>query len=701
MNWKRAATPSRSEEAKSVNTLPGLEALRQIASNWCVLLCAGLLAVGCRSSTAGSANRTRELRAMEEDRVIARRTGQVVAFRFRIKGRDAYAKASLPGEGGATQTVLEFDGKSKTTFSAASSGSRVPVLGVQVWQRLTREVSSALAPASSRECTLVTAADQELVICRDASGTAGFFPLTQRPAGAKITSRLTAAALVSRMGTALQEIHGSGPTVLLTGTEPPLMLLDPEQSRLTFIDAPEEDILELPLLGPSPDITVRGMLSLGLRSGVVHTLKNPVTTLVQGGANLLSMADAAAYSVVAGLPKEPPPPVVVRPFMDAEEWDKRLDRITGTRTVSATVRLCIGGDQFFPDFIQAVQDARESIDILFYIWDTDDYAIQMADLLREKSKQVRVRVMVDEAACFQSALISPASPQRPDHHPPSSIVEYLRRDSKIDVRPMAMSALTSNHAKMVIIDGKRAWLGGMNIGREYRVDWHDMMAEVQGPLIGWMQSNFAATWAHQGWGGDLAALFSNRRTSRSAAEKIPVPHGAFPVRPLRNSAVHADLRQSQISALRRAQQSVWLENAYITDVRYIRELILARHRGVDVRVIMPQDNDSPLLKASNLALIKLLRRHGVRVFLLPGMSHVKAAIYDGWATIGSANYDRLSLRVNTEFNIAYSHPPAVEALRRDLFLKDMARAKELTTVPFGSLVRRIRDTLLRIMAGQL
>ena len=268
---------------------------------------------------------------------------------------------------------------------------------------------------------------------------------------------------------------------------------------------------------------------------------------------------------------------------------------------------------------------------------------------------------------------------------------------------MAMSAFTANHTKMVIIDGQRAWLGGMNIGREYRVDWHDMMAEVSGPLIGWMQREFDTTWAHHGWGGDLAALVSEALSGRrSRTVESPAAPGAMLVRPLRNSGVHRELLQSQIEALRRAQHRVYLENAYITDVRFIRELILARHRGVDVRVIMPEENDVALLQASNRALVDLFLRHGIRVYLLPGMSHAKAAIYDGWATLGSSNYDRLSLRVNTELNIAFSHPPAVEELRRGLFLKDMGRSREITAPshPSPSPVRRLREGLLRLWAGQ-
>jgi len=190
------------------------------------------------------------------------------------------------------------------------------------------------------------------------------------------------------------------------------------------------------------------------------------------------------------------------------------------------------------------------------------------------------------------------------------------------------------------------------------------------------------------------------RTSREASAKTPVPAGAIPVRPLRGSALHSDLKDAQFAAVRHARHSIWLENAYISDSRFIHALIKARRRGVDVRVIAPEKNDSPIMRANNKALIPQLLRHGIRVWLLPEMSHVKAAIYDGWACIGSANFDRFSFRVNHEFNIGYSDPATVAILRRDLFLKDMARATEAKIPPPGSFASQITDNLRQLLGGQ-
>jgi len=113
----------------------------------------------------------------------------------------------------------------------------------------------------------------------------------------------------------------------------------------------------------------------------------------------------------------------------------------------------------------------------------------------------------------------------------------------------------------------------------------------------------------------------------------------------------------------------------------LSELIRARQRGVDVRVVLPSRGDSGFMNSTNLVTSQLLLRSGVRVYAYPGMTHVKAAIYDGWAVVGSANFDKLSLRVNGETCIATSDPVFVGTLRRELFERDFARSSEILVPP--------------------
>ena len=152
----------------------------------------------------------------------------------------------------------------------------------------------------------------------------------------------------------------------------------------------------------------------------------------------------------------------------------------------------------------------------------------------------------------------------------------------------------------------------------------------------------------------------------------------YPVRVLFTRPGEPQILRAQIAAMRSARRRIYIQNAYLTSDTVVHELVKARRRGVDVRVIMPTASDSGLISRSNVLAANALQRHGVRVYIYPGMSHVKAAVYDGWACFGSANFDYLSLRVNKELNLATSHPPAVDALVDQLFEVDFARSLELS-----------------------
>ena len=95
-----------------------------------------------------------------------------------------------------------------------------------------------------------------------------------------------------------------------------------------------------------------------------------------------------------------------------------------------------------------------------------------------------------------------------------------------------------------------------------------------------------------------------------------------------------------------------------------------------------------------LVAINQMLEHGIRVYRYPGMSHVKAAIYDGWLCVGSANFDRLSLEVNRELNLATSDPGARDALMRRVFLPDLAVSEEVLEPVDVTLGDRIAEIIV-------
>ena len=232
----------------------------------------------------------------------------------------------------------------------------------------------------------------------------------------------------------------------------------------------------------------------------------------------------------------------------------------------------------------------------------------------------------------------------------------------------------------------------MNIGREYRYIWHDLMMELRGPVVNELNNEFNKAWAHAGILGDAGYALQRLKPNPDSAEEL-----GHSLRVLHTRPSSPEIFNAQRGAIRNARKYIFVQNAYLTDDAMLYELAKARRRGVDVRVILPLvGNHGPVNKSNALAANAMLE-HGIRVFVYPGMSHVKAAVIDDWACLGSANWDKLSFRTNKELNIATSHPEYVENLLRQVFRPDFEQSVELTE-PFPE---RWSDHLAEVISDYL
>lgn len=272
------------------------------------------------------------------------------------------------------------------------------------------------------------------------------------------------------------------------------------------------------------------------------------------------------------------------------------------------------------------------------------------------------------------------------------MVAYLQKDSHIQVRVHPNVWLKADHTKTLIIDNRICFTGGMNIGREYRYDWHDLMMEIRGQMVGEMIKEFHIAWAHAGTLGDLAYAME------MISLKIPSVEGqGYPMRALYTRINDQQIFRAQLVAIRQAQKYIYIHNSYFSDNAILYELINARRRGVDVRVILPVDGNHEIMNASNTMTANIMFKNGIGVYFYPGMSHIKAAIYDGWLCTGSANFDKLSFRDNLELNLATSHPQTVDALLERLFFPDFQKSMEMTEpIEYG-----LKERIAEFLAEQL
>jgi cardiolipin synthase len=232
----------------------------------------------------------------------------------------------------------------------------------------------------------------------------------------------------------------------------------------------------------------------------------------------------------------------------------------------------------------------------------------------------------------------------------------------------------------------------MNIGREYRYDWHDLMVELEGPVVDVLRDEFERSWKRGGLLGDVRAGLHKPIT------QVNLPNSNdIPIRVLYTKPGDSQILRTQLKAIGRAQQRIYIENAYFTSDAIIYELAKARRRGVDVNVIIPYQGDSDVINRSNILAANTMLANGIRVYIYPGTSHMKGAVYDGWLCLGSANFDDLSLRVNRELNIATSDPDAVQGFIDEVLQPDIDMSVELTE-PFP---KNWSDYLMELLADHL
>ena len=379
--------------------------------------------------------------------------------------------------------------------------------------------------------------------------------------------------------------------------------------------------------------------------------------------------------------------------MDIDEWEQQLDRITGRPASKGTIEYLIDGEEYFTRLIDAFTSAQKSILIRTYIFDNDDVAESIGRLLRRRAEEgVEVKILLDGLGTIVATGAADESMPE-DYVAPDSVRRFLEEGSNIDVRQGKNPWLVSgDHVKTTIIDNETVFTGGMNIGREYRYVWHDMMMEAHGPVVDIIHQEFRDAWSHAGPLGDVGYFFHKMSPNHNYAQDT-----GYPIRALFTKPGNAEIFRAQLAAIRNAKQHIYIQNAYFTDDAMLYELAKARRRGVDVRVIMPLVGNHGPVNRSNVLAVNAMLENGIRVYLYPGMSHIKAAIFDGWACLGSANWDKLSFRTNKELNLATSHAPAVNELLDRVFKADIEKSVEILE-PFPE---RWTDQLVEVVADYL
>ena len=365
-------------------------------------------------------------------------------------------------------------------------------------------------------------------------------------------------------------------------------------------------------------------------------------------------------------------------------------RITGqTLLPGNTIEPLYEGNQVFPAMLAAIGAAERSVNLSTYILDRDAVGSRIISALCTAATQgVEVRVLVDglgtsRAAIAMARKLRGAGAMLSIFHPLFGL--WVRRPS-INMR---------NHRKLLLIDGRIGFTGGINISsRHFLTPWkkvapvRDIHFRVTGPVLEHMQAVFAEDW-HASKGELL-----------DSDEFLTEPEGGGEalVRAV-SSGPDEDLEkiyQLILGALRSARDHVLIMTPYfIPDRALIQALCSAVLAGVRVEVLLPEKSDHPLVQSASMAYMPELIENGVKVLLVPPpFLHSKLVIVDGaWSLVGSANIDPRSFRLNFEFDLEiYSREFAARMLQ---YSKDMS--SEGTTLSLEAL--RARPLATRLLEG--
>ena len=332
------------------------------------------------------------------------------------------------------------------------------------------------------------------------------------------------------------------------------------------------------------------------------------------------------------------------------------------------VRLFFRGAEVFAAIHEAIDEAAEEVLVESYIWKDDATGRALAQTLeRARSRGVSVKVLADFFGSFATRARFWAGLRRSGIH----VRLFNPLFPHIFLQPFR------DHRKIIVVDRKVAFTGGMNIGDEYgssrrsrRGPWRDTHARVEGPTAWELAVVFSEAWERSG-----GAPFELAPLERSPG--TPVSILTLDSRPGRG---HGETASALTAIACAARRRLWMTNAYFAPRwRAVETLGRAAARGVDVRLLLPGKSDVPVVRHAGHGYFSGLLARGVRVFeYRTAILHAKTLVADDRVSIvGSTNLDFRSFHFNAECNLVLLDE-TVGRTFAEAFEADLACAEEIT-----------------------
>ena len=307
------------------------------------------------------------------------------------------------------------------------------------------------------------------------------------------------------------------------------------------------------------------------------------------------------------------------------------------------LQLLVDGPTFFARMLERIENARHAIRFEFYFVESGAVVDRFIDALTRAARRgVTVKALLDG---FGALGLS-----RPDRERLAQAGVEIAFYNRLRYSRW-LNNFFRNHRKLLVVDGQTAFVGGAGITDAFdppdraRPPWRESMVSIEGPVVIDWQALFDETWGHC--------------TGNPATAMDPAPallsggvHG-------RIAATNAEIKRSVVNRARAARSRLWVATAYFVPSRkLLRALRRAAARGVDTRLLLPGPlTDHPPVRHVGRRFYGGVLRQGVRIFeYQPRVLHAKVVLCDDWASVGSSNLDRWTLRWNLEANQEVADP---------------------------------------------
>lgn len=355
------------------------------------------------------------------------------------------------------------------------------------------------------------------------------------------------------------------------------------------------------------------------------------------------------------------------------------------------------GKEMFESLLADLEDAQHFIHLQFYIIKDDSTGLRLAEVLEKKAREgVAVRVIYDDIGSMGLTR--------------SKMVKRLRAAgvqiypfSRVVFPPFATRINWRNHRKVVAIDGKVGYIGGMNVADRYMEigekarGWRDCHLRITGKAVGALQYSFAVDWNFMGNELLVESVYSTNDIRNDTELE-----GAVQLITSGPTSKWSNIELMMLNAISSARKRVLLVTPYFLPTEsLLRALQAAALAKVNVRIMMPEHSDSVILTYASRSYVDECLRAGIKMYLYKGgMLHSKFMVVDDEiATVGSTNFDFRSFEHNFEANaIIYSKP--INAALSKIFYDDETSCTRIKASEWHRrpLPHKIRESLTRLLS---